>query len=258
MKISENIYSIDGLSILFPGHEIIPYILQESDHDLTLIDTCYIGELPKFERNLSNLGYEIKDIRRIVLTHLHSDHSQAANEVKKRISSSSGHAEIYAHWIDAAYLAHNPLYPGPPDNAIYEKLFQRYGLRIEDVTKKFGRLDVEPTHVDHLVADGDRIKSLKVIHTPGHTPGHMSLYYEEKRTLFGADILWNTEESGLVIPPSYFTLDTATAAVSIKRVSRLPFNKLLLAHQTRPILDSANETIEKAVDKILTRLRRPA
>jgi len=102
MKISENVYSIDGLEILFPGHEIIPYILEESDHDLTLIDTCYIRELPKFERNLNNLGYEMKDIKRIVLTHLHSEHSQAANEVKKRISSSSGQVEIYAYWIDAS------------------------------------------------------------------------------------------------------------------------------------------------------------
>lgn len=128
------------------------------------------------------------------------------------------------------------LYPGPPDR-IYERLFQRDGLRTEDVINKLERLDVEPLVVDHILNDGDTFKSLKVIHTPGHTPGHMSLYYEEERTLFGADILCNTEESGLVIPPSYFTLDTVTAAVSIERIKKLQFNKLLLAHQTRPILE---------------------
>ena len=116
MKISEHVYSIDGL-------EIIPYILVESDHDLTLIDTFYLREL--LERDLNNIGCEMKVIKRIVLTHLHSDHSQTANEVKNRISSSSGQAEIFAYWIDAAYLAHNSLYPGPPDSKIYEKLFQR-------------------------------------------------------------------------------------------------------------------------------------
>jgi glyoxylase-like metal-dependent hydrolase (beta-lactamase superfamily II) len=89
--------------------------------------------------------------------------------------------------------------------------------------------------VDHILNDGDTFKSLKVIHTPGHTPGHISLYYEVERTLFGVDILCNTEESGLVIPPSYFTLDTA--AVSIERIKKLQFNKLLLAHQTRPIFE---------------------
>lgn len=253
MKISKNVYSIDGLEILFPGHEIIPYIMKESDHDLTLIDTCYTRELPKFERKLHELGFEMKDIRRIILTHLHSDHSQAANEVKRIISASSGEVKMYAYWIDAAYLAHKPLYHGPPDLTIYEKLFKHYGLGMEDIIKKFGRLDVEPTFVDNILGDGDTIKSLKVVHTPGHTPGHISLYYEEERTLFGADILWNTDESGLVIPPSHFTLDTETAAVSIKRVSRLNFDKLLVAHQSRPMLENANEIIEKVVDKMLTK-----
>jgi glyoxylase-like metal-dependent hydrolase (beta-lactamase superfamily II) len=89
MKISEHVYSIDGLEILFPDHEIIPYILVESDHDLTLIDTFYLRELPKLELDLNNIGCEMKDIKRIILTHLHSDHSQTANEAKNRISSSS-------------------------------------------------------------------------------------------------------------------------------------------------------------------------
>ena len=52
------------------------------------------------------------------------------------------------------------------------------------------------------------IKGLKIIHTPGHTPGHISLYLEDQRILFRADLLWNIESSGgLVITPPYFTLD---------------------------------------------------
>jgi len=44
----------------------------------------------------------MRDIKRIVLTNLHSDHLQPANEVKKGISYASGQFEIYAYWIDAA------------------------------------------------------------------------------------------------------------------------------------------------------------
>jgi hypothetical protein len=44
-KISNNIYSIDGLEILFPGHGVIPYLVEEGYNDLTLIDTCYINYL---------------------------------------------------------------------------------------------------------------------------------------------------------------------------------------------------------------------
>ncbi len=64
------------------------------------------------------------------------------------------------------------------------------------------------------------IKSLRVIHTPGHTPGNISPYLEEQRTLFGADILWNRKASdGLVIPSTYFSLDQVAAAVSAMRGS---------------------------------------
>lgn len=100
-RIAPNIHSIDGLEILFPGHRIEPYIIEEGHNDLTLIDTCYIKELPKLKSYLNNAGYEISDIKRIILTHLHPDHAQAANESKKSTyTSADGAAKIYAHWID--------------------------------------------------------------------------------------------------------------------------------------------------------------
>jgi hypothetical protein len=70
------VYSIDGLEILFPGPEIIPYILVESDHDLTLLGTCSLRELPKHERNLNNIEYEMKDIKRIVLSQTYPSTNQ--------------------------------------------------------------------------------------------------------------------------------------------------------------------------------------
>lgn len=258
-KISKNIYSIDGLEILFPGHSVIPYLLEEGYNDLTLIDTCYIRELPKLESYLKSIGYKMSDIKRIILTHAHADHAQAANEIKNRISATSSHvqAKIYAHWIDSAYLARNPPYHGPPNLAIYKELLAKDDLKIEDVIKKFGNLDVDPITVDEKLKDGDKIKSLKVIHTPGHTPGHMSLYLEDQRTVFGADVLWNMRNSGgLVIPPSYFTLDEVTAAVSVMRVSRLNFDVLLLGHQDNPISENAQNVVEAAAKDMIRKLKQ--
>ena len=258
-KISENIYSIDGLEILFPGHTVIPYLLEEGYNDLTLIDTCYIKELPKLESYLKSIGYKMSDIKRIILTHAHADHAQAANEIKKRTSATSSdvQAKIYAHWIDSAYLAHHPPYHGPPNLAIYKELLAKHNLKIEDVIKKFGKLDVDPINVDEKLKDGDKIKSLKVIHTPGHTPGHMSLYLEDQRTVFGADVLWNMRNSGgLVIPPSYFTLDEVTAAVSVMRVSRLNFDVLLLGHQDNPISENAQNVVEVTAKDLIRKLKQ--
>lgn len=257
-KVSHNIYAVDGLEILFPGHGVIPYIIEEGQNDLTLIDTCYIRELPKLEAYLNNIGYKMTDIKRIILTHAHADHAQAANEIKMRTSISlDGQAKIYSHWIDSAFLAHSPPYHGPPTLSNYKELLQKNGLTIEDTIKKFGKLDVDPIFVDGQLDDGDMIKSLKVIHTPGHTPGHISLYSEEQGILFGADILWNRKASGgLVIPPSYFTLDQVTAAVSVMRVSQLSFDKLLLGHQDNPILENAQSVVQDAAKSIIHRLKQ--
>jgi hypothetical protein len=63
-----------------------------------------------------------------------------------------------------------------------------------------------------------------------------------------------TEAGGLVIPPSYFTLDMMTAMVSIMRVCQLNFEKLLLGHQHEPILENAQEKVKSAVKNMGTRL----
>ena len=81
----------------------------EDQDDLTLIDPSFLSKLPVLEKYLLDEGYDIKNIKRIILTHVHMDHSQAANEVKRK----SG-AKIYSHWIEARYLGHNPPYQGPP------------------------------------------------------------------------------------------------------------------------------------------------
>ncbi len=63
---------------------------------------------------------------------------------------------------------------------------------MEQVLEKFGSLDRESIIVDEKVSDGDTIGSLKVVHTPGHTPGHISLYAEQDKVIFGADIFFKS------------------------------------------------------------------
>jgi glyoxylase-like metal-dependent hydrolase (beta-lactamase superfamily II) len=111
---------------------------------------------------LLNAGYDIKNVKRIILTHVHVDHAQAAKQIKEK----SG-AKIYSHWIEANYLAHKPSYNGPPTTQETIDKLKKLGISIEELTKKYGSFDVEPIIVDKPVSDGDMIGSLRVIHTPG-------------------------------------------------------------------------------------------
>ena len=57
--------------------------IEENQDDLTLIDPSFLSQLPILENYLLDAGYDIKNVRRIILTHVHVDHAQAANAIKE-------------------------------------------------------------------------------------------------------------------------------------------------------------------------------
>jgi glyoxylase-like metal-dependent hydrolase (beta-lactamase superfamily II) len=240
-KITSNIHSIENLDHPFPGLRIVPYLIEEAPNDLTLIDTCFISELPKLKSYIFNAGYDFKNIKRIILTHVHIDHIQAANEVK-RLSG----AKLYSHWTEARYLAHDPQYQGAPSHETVQNILNKFGVNMKDVIKKFGHFNVDPIIVDEQLKDGDMIGSIQVIHTPGHTPGHISLYSKKHKIMFGADSLFKSVlgMDDLFILPEV-AIDPITAAISVRRISQIKFEKLLLAHQDSPILEGGQKAVEK-------------
>jgi glyoxylase-like metal-dependent hydrolase (beta-lactamase superfamily II) len=246
VQIHRQVHSIDGLDHPIPGVGIVPYLIEEQPDDLTLIDTCFACELPKLKAYIANAGYELKNLKRIILTHVHPDHTEAANEIKKLTG-----ARISSYWSEAAYLAQNPKYTGPPSHEAVERLLQKFGVKMEDVIEKFGPLNLEPIIVDDKLHDNEIIAgtNLQVIHTPGHTPGHISLFHKQNRIIFGADFLLNSVlgGKGLFIPPSSISIDPLTAIISAQRISRIKFDKLLLAHQSEPILEGGQKAVQKVV-----------
>ena len=242
-RITSRIHSIDGLDHPF-GIGIVPYVVEEGPRNLTLVDTCFVVEVPKLVAQLREEGYDITDVKRLVLTHTHVDHVQAANEVK-RISG----AEIYSHWSEAGYLKGDPAYHGPPTHNAIESILSKLGISSEEVAKKYGSLARDPVLVDHQLRDGDRVGKLVVVHTPGHTPGHISLFSEEDGAIIGGDFLFKgvLGFDGLFVPDSSLSIDPIVAAVSARRISQLKFDKLLLAHQDAPLLGAtAPERVEQA------------
>jgi glyoxylase-like metal-dependent hydrolase (beta-lactamase superfamily II) len=160
-QITPKVYSIEGITHPDPRGKVFPYLFVEDEDNLTLIDPAFLSQLPMLENYLLEVGYDIKKVKRIILTHVHVDHSQAANEIKKR----SG-AKIYSHWIESRYLRHDPPYKGPPTTQDTVDKLERLGLSMDALLKEYGSFEIEPINVDEQVSDGDMIGSLKVIHTP--------------------------------------------------------------------------------------------
>jgi len=252
-QITSKVYSIEGMTHPDPRGKVFPYLFVEDKDDLTLIDPAFLSQLPILENYLLDIGYDIKNVKRIILTHVHVDHAQSANEVKRK----SG-AKIYSHWIEARYLGHNPPYMGPPSKKQIVEMFEKIGISMDTLIKEYGSLDVEPISVDEQVSDGNMIGSLKVVHTPGHTPGHISLYYEEDKLLLGADTIYKHVfgAEGMYISAPQVSIDSTTAIVSAQRLSKVNFDKLLMAHQDSPLLEGAKEAVEKLVAESIQKLKR--
>jgi glyoxylase-like metal-dependent hydrolase (beta-lactamase superfamily II) len=107
-----------------------------------------------------------------------------------------------------------------------------------------------PAAVDILVNDGDEIPALggiKVLHTPGHTPGSICLFLQQEGIVIVGDVI--THRFGLSLPSKMFTVDMTQELQSIKRVVSLDFDVICFGHGS-PIVYEAHPAITDFVETL--------
>jgi glyoxylase-like metal-dependent hydrolase (beta-lactamase superfamily II) len=186
------------------------YLFEHGD-ELTLVDTLWDDDGHVILHYLSRIGRSPTAMRRIALTHAHRSHLGGL----KSLQVLSG-AKVYAHAAEVAIIegrarAHPvSLRPQPP--------LRLYPFRVG------ARLAVPrhvPCHVDETLHDGDVVGPLEVLHTPGHTPGHVAFSRLEsgQRVLVVGDAVatWPRFDAGW---PG-FNLDEHAYAESLRRLAGL-------------------------------------
>lgn len=190
------------------------YLIRESD-SYTLVDTTAVGAAKQIIATARALGSE--PIARIALTHAHGDHIGSADA----LVASLGSPDLAISQRDA------PLAQKPPNKALQPG---------EPQGKVKGSLPGLNTRPTHLLSDGELFGSLRILTTPGHTPGHASFFDERDGTLYAGDALICIGGDVHVVGfgPWYFPF----AAIAT-------WNKPLALHSAQKLLDTLGTDIRR-------------
>ena len=173
VEIGPHVYRIPTL-----GDFINSYAFVDDDGGVCLVD-CGLKRAPaRIVRGLAAIGKHPKDVTSILLTHAHSDHAGGAAE----FVASTTAASVLAHREDAGFLRSGKVPPRDPTTGL-GRLIRRLP------TGSFA-----PVSAVQELHDGEYLDvagGLKVIHTPGHTPGHVSLLHPASGVLITGDAIFN-------------------------------------------------------------------
>ena len=227
MKIIPNVYQITIGSC----NSVNVFLVAEEK--LTLIDTGSQTSAKQIIDFIHKIGRSEEEIVLIVITHNHPDHTGGLAKLKE-ISG----AEIVAHQADIASL---------PFGRIVNKICQ--GI----VRTSIGHhIYLDKAIIDRPLSGGEVLPPLggmKVIWTPGHTPGSISLLAPKYRMLFVGDLI-NTRFGKLRIPYRLINVNTNDAKDSMKRVAELDFNIVCVGHG-KPLMKDGASKVQRLVEGLV-------
>jgi len=192
-----------------------------SDNKWVLLDAGLKTSAPKIKKVAEHLFWPDTAPAAIVLTHAHFDHVGSLKKLAEQWD-----VPVYAHALEKPYLTGVSKYP-PPDPSVGGGL-----MSLMSFTYPRGPVDV----ADRLLVlpeDGTIpvLPEWRYLHTPGHAPGHISLYRQRDKLLLAGDAFVTTcQESALAVmmqkrelhgPPKYYTYNWQSAERSVRVLADL-------------------------------------
>lgn len=194
------------ISIEYGGRPLtITPVVLETDRGLVLVDVGPEGATDAIASHVADLGYDVADVWLVVCTHHDGDHVAGLAEFLERTN-----AIVAAHEAEAPYVR--------GDEAPIKGDGDRY----------------PPVRVDLELADGVQIPTIdgpvEVVETPGHSPGHVSLYKPSSSLLVAGDALVSDGDEPLSGPKPEFTPDEERAFESVARLADLEIDQVVCFH----------------------------
>lgn len=227
------------------GSDRINWYVIESDDGLTVVDAGLPGHWSDLRPGLTALGYDLDDVKAIVLTHGHSDHVGFAERLRTTLD-----VPLFVHPADAALARGEG--EGAPMGKFVRNLWRPavLGLLVEIV--RGGGLSTPPVTAAEPFADGDVLDvpgAPQVLHVPGHSAGSVAFFLPDRGALLCGDALATVDVvTGRRDGPrlmAMFGADDDRAAASLDRLESLGEVTLLPGHGD-PWTGPAEEAVRRA------------
>ena len=218
------------------GRDLVnSFALVQDDGSVTLVD-CGLKRAPaRIVAGLAAIGKHPADVCRIVLTHVHPDHAGGAAEMGRRTD-----APVLVHGDDHDWARTGRVTDGTDTSTALGRVFARLG------SARF-----EPFEPRAALRDGEVLPGgVRIVHTPGHSPGHVSLLLEDSGILITGDALFNFGFlRGARISPSFLCSDFAMTTRTAHRLGELDYTLAAFTHGPE-LREQARETVRALLRRL--------
>jgi glyoxylase-like metal-dependent hydrolase (beta-lactamase superfamily II) len=214
----------DGLHHI--GSNIVNSYLVEDAAGVTIVDAGLPGHWRELEKELTQLGRSLDDVRGIVLTHGDTDHIGFAERLRQQNGVS-----VYVHELDAARARGEVKKP----NSGWGPIKVRPLMGFLWYSARHGGLRIPPVREVVTFTDGAVLElpgSPRIIHIPGHTPGSVAVHVPAADALMVGDAMTtgNVLTGELGPRPAPFTLDPDAALASLAKLEAVEATWVLPGH----------------------------
>ena len=226
MKLKEKIYILELPNINPQSKDFVyPVVIKDGDN-LTLIDTGYPKQIEYIKSALQKDGLDINNIKTIILTHQDIDHVGNVKDILNLVPD----IEIISYNEEAEYINGNKTAAKVESLEKNLDKLDEHGKNFYHLLKSF--FENNKINVDNVVKNGDVInkgEAMKVISTPGHTPGHMCLYIEKYKLLIAGD-LFLVKDGNITTCPKELNYNNDMYLQSVNKIKDLDLEAIICFH----------------------------
>jgi glyoxylase-like metal-dependent hydrolase (beta-lactamase superfamily II) len=231
MRIAPGVAMLEIPANLMTGPGTVNPTLLWDEQEAVLVDAGFPGQVPLFREAFTGAGVPFTQLSKIILTHSDTDHVGALagilNEADHKIT-------ILAHELEKPHIEaelppirltqmEKQLLSLPPDRQ------KQMTVLYENLKANYKKLKV---NVDATLVDGEVLNDcggMIVVHTPGHTMGHLCIYHKLSKILIAGDAL-NVEDGLLVRAPVFTLLDASAYAESLRKLTTFDISAVICYH----------------------------